>query len=1123
MSFEIIKYNPLTTQNSSKYYTPAFTIIKKKLYLVSSWQDLFKILMFSLCYKPNNMDKVLEDQNIRFHSFGDRMIITNKAEESGFFVKFSPALYIRTFSNGRLNCAMLNKVKRYFNTNDYSIYLVRADSVDEAQIDSDTMTQFINELRTRIKFKNGSAKHLIAHINGKVLNKKEKFFRRIEREFDQKVFIGDIDLYDDEAILKQFMHDAIEKIITGNSLLHEKVFAYGMVRTALVHYKEKKYWTHVNSDYSVYLNANDQKVINEAYKRIMKKNNKAYEDTAAYIQNICMHAFVCSECAPQFFNYMFGFWKLDLDCSLENIVDDNGNNLFEIMISEIDKNVQDVMIHTTMALRNNSSGCKNRFRRILKMIDDSFWKGTQYNSSSNRITKLFSEWKDDPQSSFNKELKRRTDERKRGRGEKRLSKPTIVYDPSRSSFQLLLPKQILKDCTESEHLCWYIRIGDKTTCIEPELLRGKSSLFTKETHKNLTDSQIFDEFSIHLKSEIREYSKFVIAKEEYRIFNRRNRCIEIIGGYISKDTRYIITPKDVEIDYLNGDFVDEDRNNTDYDVKYLEPSEGEIIILPNKQAVPIGNVLNEGIVEKYTVSGVNAFYNDQLYSIISKPEKLFIKTTNEKFNGTSLRFYKRNNQIHLIKVSDCNYIEIKLDESRKNSYGYIIDLGELLTKNGFYDIEINVPGRKPVPLKFCLINGFSYTFQNAPFIFSEYGRISFPKDLSVVTDDNWIIKDEAKSLVFTLDEEPKIVKRFVWDRKLKLLYQMENEQVEISFDIPALYWKYDVTDDWSFRHPDDMFKSKMPGHIYIAGGLDLQSAKLVMPDGFSDEYTDISTNKDSKMDLYYFRTVDIRSLFNRDEEYQNINLLINGASHSFIKVYCRSKVRSSSISGDFKKQIIYGYFDILGVSEYMVTIRKDGEIIEEDIPLVDGRFSVECHVTEGTYNVTLYELEDDGSGFGAVSYELQKLSLDLVDVGNFSGKTLIIDYIRDRARKYNQLEIANNYLISNLRKIDYQKALKYNPYFWKHNELSEDFTYYIGDFCVINYYQEPKYLSKALVVFDDHQNAGEILLNMIHDGEGYSLYYYKEKHKLIPYDLKDIKKLTVLDDDLYTIGVSLWR
>ena len=91
-------------------------------------------------------------------------------------------------------------------------------------------------------------------------------------------------------------------------------------------------------------------------KEIMNQNGKLYDESASYMHNICMHAFVCDRCADQFFDYMFDFWRIDLFRNIENCLSDEGVNLFDILIEEITNGVQDIMLHTSLALKMNPVG-----------------------------------------------------------------------------------------------------------------------------------------------------------------------------------------------------------------------------------------------------------------------------------------------------------------------------------------------------------------------------------------------------------------------------------------------------------------------------------------------------------------------------------------------------------------------------------------------------------------------------------------------------------------------------------------------------------------------------------------------------------------------------------------------
>ncbi len=146
-------------------------------------------------------------------------------------------------------------------------------------------------------------------------------------------------------------------------------------------------------------------------------------------------------------------------------------------------------------------------------------------SGSNRITTLFNKWKNNPQSSFAKEISKTASNRKRGRGEKLLSRPTIVYRPESDAFKILLPKQILRGCTEEENPCWIICAGDKQIKALPELLRGKAFLFTAEDSIAIDKSLLFQEFEIKLSSERTRSIMFII----FGLFRLRIRVLWLMN------------------------------------------------------------------------------------------------------------------------------------------------------------------------------------------------------------------------------------------------------------------------------------------------------------------------------------------------------------------------------------------------------------------------------------------------------------------------------------------------------------------------------------------------------------------------------------------------------------------
>lgn len=637
MKTDIFKYTSSRVWDSETSYRPLFTIINKKLYRTNSWNELFQILLFSYCYKTDNMARINDDLDSRRTFHNHTSLIVKGIDESNRAAKFAPDLCVRVFSPSSVDCEALARIQYYIGKK-VEIYIVKHERNADKKVIEEQGNVFISKYIEDNGIKNGSTKHLVAHINGKVLSEKEKFFRRIEKEFDRTTLIGDIDISSvEEWQLKKYMLDALDVVAFGNGvILHPKIFAFGLVRFAMKHYESKTFWPYLKQEYGLSVPGVNQWRINEKFKEIMQDNNKVYDDCDNnYIQNICMHAFVCDKYAYRFFDYMFDFWRLDLSRSIENCTDDSGNDLFEILIEEVTNGGQDIKLHTSMALKMNPKGCKNRFRRVLRMIDNSYWNDADYSSSNNRITVLFNKWKNDPKSSFAREIAKTTSSRKHGRGEKLLSRPTIVFSPSDNSFRLFLPKQVLRGCTEDENPYWDITVCDKHKKMLANLLRGKAFLFTEETSIRIDKEHLFEEIDIKLSSEKRIYYRRIIKSDDIRFFNSKLRNIDSYDDYITKDISHVLVKKDKTIDYINGSFEACDRTGDDFDLYSLEPSVGDILILPNNHALSFGQPLVEGIISEHRIDGVKALYGDVEYRTTNHLEKLFFKTSKQKLKGTS--------------------------------------------------------------------------------------------------------------------------------------------------------------------------------------------------------------------------------------------------------------------------------------------------------------------------------------------------------------------------------------------------------------------------------------------------------------------------------------------------------
>lgn len=1133
---EIIKYNPLKPIVKGKDYYPALIVINKKMYKVDNWHDALKILMYFHCYKAGKLSTI--------ESFADRTDKTKYsgylhsdkwAEENQFFAKFSPNMYIRVVQNDASNYETLDKIHHWIG--DFDCYVIRKNKGWSELDCSELVEQKIKDLKEKTNYKNGSIKRLLASINARVLNDKEKLFLKIERKFDKVVFIGDIEIApEEEKYLKEYMNKML-KYVQKNERVneHEKVFAFGMVRAALKRYKSNTFWPYVKEEYGVQIPGNYQSTVNKCFKNILTKYNKLYLDEGSnYLQNMCMHAFVCDECADQLFDYIFEFWRIDLSRSIENMTGEDGSSLFDVLLDEIESNEevsrQDVMSHTTMALKMNRRGCQTRFRNILKMIDRAYWNNANYSGSKNRISVLFTKWVNNKKSLFYKEFKNSFERRRVGRGEKLLSKPLILFEQNSSNFKLFMPKQILRRCGTDEHPKWRITI-DRTVVreFEPELVQGKVSLYTNECAIRLDGKDLYKRIDLSLYSERANYYKWTISSSDCRFFNAKGRCIEHGYDYISKEACIAFVKKEYQLRYLNGSFKEQEIINDISCVYAFDANDGDIFILPNNHALPVGRQLDEGIVGNSRVEGVSAVFENEHYQITSHREKVFFKASKKQLNGASIKLYKNNSEVYFGKLISKDYIEFLLDESIDDVYGYFIDLKDYVNENGLYHLELSIPNSKTIRSSACYIENFDFRFDNAPYLFEEAGTICFSKESGIVTNKEWESVKNEKRLSFIFEENES--NNYVRNRALILKHHLNQNDVSLEFRLPILYWRYSLMDDWEFSKPNDIDFKDIPSRIFITSGIDLSEAKLHIENDDDLEESEFKVSHDENG--YYFRMTDVISNINREKESRTLNIVIAGKEMEFFKIVCKSRVESKNITGDFKTNKIYGNYDIIGSSDYSVNIYFEEEMIEEEVPVIDGKFEIECNVKEGKYRIELYEIEEDDSGFDSTLILLDKEELELVDPYNLERKTLRIRRIKYGGSKFAPIQLANIYWIVSLHKLNYQKDILEKIEFdiWTYDtedtETLSQFTYYEG---MITYETENglKELGKGLIIFDNAMNAGNVIVEVF-DDEGYkTLIYSSTKRKLLKSSNEltsyERKKAKSLDDDKYRFEIEIgWR
>lgn len=1130
-----------------KNYVPAILIIDNCIYRLNSWEELFKVYFYFVGKTPAGNEYFTSVCGKFVSDFGRR--ISRDDTILGNPCKFTKDMYVEclktgvpqhlldTFKYASLNLHFIKYVKDLLEI-DFDLWLCEAENKNDTDKDCSDLIAKLSPKRKRNRLKIAKTKNVIARINEEILSDAEKFYLKVEKEYDKKILLGDIVINDDEEnLLKQYMQNellSLDKFGTRFKPKRMKVFAFGLVRFAMKYYSEGKFWPFFKDEYGVAIKTNNQHEIHDWFSYIMKNTGKTYDDKLPQkIDNISLHSFVTDKCSRQFFDYLFDFWRKELNRNIENIYGD-GNELFKELIGEIKLNnsvgINNVMKHTSMALELNEKSCRLRVRRFLKLMDECFWNGDVIPETGNRFNELLRDWMATSNGKFQREFQIKTRE-KGVRGQKLLSKPQLQVKYINSSFSLRLPKEILPHCTEEEQPFWRIEAeGIEPIVKYPILMRGSVFLYTEETKTEIPAEMLFKRISITLYSERRKYVAFAIKADEVRFFNEDGKHIDHSVSLPAGNLFCYSAVKEIpQILYKDKQTPQIAENMF---IGIYQAVKGDIVLLHNNHAVQVGEKINEGLSGNSRVGGVEAVSGNVSYSIYSKLPKILFKAPKEKIGGVAIMISGIDRPYRLI---DFPYHEFKIDDSLDEIYAYIIDLNDFISNEGRYQIAINIPNsQKQYAYNLCYIKDFAFGFENAPYIFTDAGSICFGKNLNIeIKGDKWDIDGDTNRLNLNFNPvSAEFSKDYIEDWELKLNYKLSGEIISLKFELPVFLWKYRKNDDWSISEPADLFLKNLPNKLYVKGPFNFNDKgknKLFLDLKNADsEDTDMFAEPVKDEDCFAFPFGNFKSWLNQDIVRRRIKLQLDGKEYSFVDVYCRSVVLSHNLTGDFESGKLYGDFNVFGGGEYTVAIKKDDKIIAEDIPLIEGKFELETEITFGVYSISVYELFDDDSGFDSFNVEIGLYNIEIRDLKNLAKKKINLKAIKNISGKYAPIKLDYEYSLENLTKTDVATLQGKDIELlglWREDLSDEQLSELPMYECGISNNKGDTF--KGLLLFYSRiDTKSAVVLELTRDG-AVSLYYDSYRHRLIPeiqvnkfQKYEKFKRTTVLQDDIYAFVVE---
>lgn len=1110
-----------------------FEIAYNKKQIDNAW-SIFQKLFFNKIYlnNPEYIDSLINallfktdnrDGKIIF-SNSDKTFHNEKAHDLDTATKFSPNYYVLNYRTNRFNnLVVVRKIINDLNIKDFRLFITTDEDIKEADFKNDyikTKKLFTRKRKNPYIIKKGNL--VIGHINGQILSDEEKLIRDIRKKFSKTVLLGDIVLDEkQEEILNNYMREQLAGFVKSPSSFspaYSRVFAVGLVRYAMKYYNKKHngdFWPYFQQEYGVKLNPNAQQKMHDLFSSIMSSYNKYYDLTASNkIDNITMHSFVADNCAEQLFEYLLAFWRIDLARGSEDFTDTDDKYKYLISAMANSSGEQKVMSHTSLLINDKKTRVEliRKIKRIIKLINDKFWDDIEVADTGNRINKLLNEWFNNPKGEFQKYKNYVRKHDKHEKGEVYYHSPVLSMSSDYKKLRLVLPQQRLINYSDIDEPIWKINCSDSNVIIDdvkPVYKKDTISYYVERTFVEIPIGSMLNSFTFVLCSGDKE-KKYEIKSSNIRFFDDKGKNIDYktanlpvgpVTAYSNNDNYPDLLDENVQIMHSDG-----------LTMKVMNLIKGQIVVLDDGTGLQAGQKLKEGLNEAYPLFGVNVSNNEKDYEVYSNLPKLLFKATPEEIGGISLMINGKHN-----KVTEKSIKEFKLEEDL-NANGYLIDLKDYINRDGLYTVVLSYPKmNKQIAIgNIAYMYGFGYEFENAPYIFTDNAKIVFKSAARIVKDKNdtngiWNIDMKSTSFEFNFDENNKNsnnICSYVSEGKLNLECNLDNTKYNISFEIPALYWKFNQSDDWSIVQPANVQLKKLKNDykkLYVKGPFDFTKSVITTNNDIelAEEESAIKYNGGKSQ---FFEISKIYDWFknNRDEHLRQVFISLDGKEVKLFDVICKSKLNSVTLIGDFDNGIMKGEVDIDGDENYTISIYHNSEKICEDLQIVDNKFEVESELETGNYEIFIYEIieSDDDDGFDVETESIplnnKPIIKQLVNLTNLNNKVIKINGYQDLDKRTMPQRFRTNYYLKEFESVTYDELMDEDTEIigiWN-TDNEEDLIYYRAKLIVENYSNVFK-LTDVLVAFSN-ATTPETIKIFTKDTEGqYDSIKIYDKYRLL--------------------------
>ena len=1197
MNFYEIDFNNIKNLKDKKII-PVLAVVEKNIYMLlpnkrkfdnyikknaenEMLTDIYYRMSKMFYYSYNNIPAIGEkiESYINVPLFKDKVVYSNEIENlsmfnreykisrlskgeidlnfnlSNFAVKFAPDKYVENHRMNYLNnFIIMKKLIIDCNINDFKVYVCEYDELNYDLINKELKKIANKYLRKKSvkRYVKKDINRLVSRINNEVLSDFEKIEIRINKEFNNKVFLGDFDFSDYE---KEILFDYLKKELLKMTFMPDleqyvplkpKMYAVALVIFGAKFYGSGKnhkgsnaFWPYFMDEFGVDLVSPTSTTIKRREriveifdnilieknkgKKISEEYNKRLEDGQRIFERILVHTFVSDGFSTELFNRLLLIWQQVFYSNYEEYC--NLPEAKEQLDSWIENNKQkafidngtvgDIKLSTVLSFIYNKQSARAKILRAIKLIDNSYYNMNIIPDSERRMDHLLHIWMKNPKGKFQK-LYKETHYSGRQRGKSMLFTPTIKFDSTSNKFELYFPQQFLKDYDGIDAPFWEVIYNGKKITLDPGLFEQEAGVYTQSTRLELEDFEIFDKFKITLKSNNKVYKPSAIIDDDVRFFNSDGELL-LSNDFLPVDSLFIFSKENIALRNTSNGIYKFTQLGNIYEL-YTNFAEDEIIVLSDKRVIKVGKKINEGIDDINLVNNCFACCENQSYNIYSSLPSILFR--NHKTNKAVSIFI--NNSVYKVSLDE----PYKFDNENDDIFGYIIDLNKYIKNDGIYDIRLKINKAEQV---YCIayIQDFTFKFNNAPYIFNDEGSLSFNSNVNIIRndDEDWNLNFNSKTLNFTFDEASESCFKRIQNQHMILDYSMNGKIIPIHFKIPALFWKFKENELWSFKSIKDFSIKSMPKKIYLSTPFNLRKSFITcdVADGdnaFDKIFAD-NINKE-------YAVFDLSKLLSNINKYEKLSRKIylnisDKTKYTLFELMCKSKLISvPKLYADVENEKLIGKVEILGDADfYSVEVYFDSpdNLIGETVLNKKGEFEIETEIQTGKYLLKFFENYEDESGFGEdESVQIGNVySTKVMNIWNLTESIITLNGYKNKNNIYEKMILfdKNKYLIKNLKHLDINE-FDFDSIV---QDLDKPIKIYKGDLSFVTKDNFIKKYTNVIVLFFDKYDISKNAILMEENEEYLAMTFNKRKGMLLT-DYAIEKEVSKFKENLKLTGQS---